>query len=395
MASARSAPRLNNPAMKILFLIDTLGPGGAERSTALLLPMLRDRGAEVGVLTLWSPPNNSEEATRAAGIAVSALRSRSLIRRVIEVHRILRSERPDVLHTALFAADQIGRLAAIGTKTRVVSSLVNVPRSRSRPDDGGPPGWKVAIADFFDAMTGRILVDRFHAVTPGVARSHLRRFGLRSVSVSVVERGRPPEVLGTRTPERRARVRASLGIPADSPLIIAAGRLERQKAHVDLIRAMSAVVAEHPEAVLLIAGREGNASDAARAELAAHPALAEHVRLLGHRNDVPDLLAAADVMALPSRFEGTAGIALEAMALATPIVSTRLEGMDGILVHDRNALICEVADTDAMAASINQLLADPELGGRLAAAGRADFLDRFTLDRSADRMLAMYRETAR
>lgn len=378
--------------MKILFLIDTLGPGGAERSTALMVPMLRARGADVGVITLWSPPNNSEDATRAAGIEVTQLQSHSLLRRVLECRRIVRAERPDILHTALFAADQVGRLAAIGTRTKVVSSLVNVPRSRSHLTDGGPAAWKVSVADFFDAMTGHFLVDRFHAVTPGVARLHHQRFGLRSATISVVERGRPTDALGARTPERRARLRAELGLADDIPVILAAGRLEQQKAHVDLITAMQSILHAHPTAVLLIAGREGNASASVDAELDAHPEIAAHVRLLGHRDDVPDLLAACDVMVLPSRFEGTAGIALEAMALSTPIVATRLDGMEGILVDGRNVLICEVGDSAAIAAAVNRLWADPTLAARLGAAGREDFLARFTLDRAADRMLAMYTE---
>ncbi|HEY4332276.1 MAG TPA: glycosyltransferase family 4 protein, partial [Ilumatobacteraceae bacterium] len=106
---------------------------------------------------------------------------------------------------------------------------------------------------------------------------------------------------------------------------------------------------------------------------------------------VADLLATADVMALPSHFEGTAGIALEALAIGTPIVSTRLEGLDGIVVDEVNALAVAVGDVRGLAAAISRMLDDPPLAERLATRGRADFEGRFTIDRAADGMVAMYR----
>jgi glycosyltransferase involved in cell wall biosynthesis len=84
-------------------------------------------------------------------------------------------------------------------------------------------------------------------------------------------------------------------------------------------------------------------------------------------------------------------VALDAMALGTPIVSTELEGMLGILEHERNALVVPQRDPSAMAAAIRRLLDDPKLAQRLATEARADFLDRFTLDRSAERTVEMYR----
>jgi glycosyltransferase involved in cell wall biosynthesis len=116
--------------------------------------------------------------------------------------------------------------------------------------------------------------------------------------------------------------------------------------------------------------------------------------MLGYRSDIADLLAAADVMVLPSLYEGTAGIALEAMCLGTPIVSTRLDGMEGILVDGRNALIVEPGDVGGIAAAVEQVLRDRGLAERLGAAGHDDFLARFTIDRSADNMAAMFSAVA-
>ena len=375
--------------MKVMFLLDSLGAGGAERSTAVLLPRLVALGIDVSVVTLYTAAEGSEQEVREAAVPVRVLARGNYLRRVRAMRAILRSQRPDVLHTALYAADQIGRLAAAGTPTKVISSFVNVPRTRATT----PPGksvWKATIVNLIDAVTGHLFVDRFHAVTAGVARLYARAYRIRPAKITVIERGRDTAAFGERSQQRREQVRTSLGLGSSIPVILAAGRLEHQKAHGDLVTVMESVVQRHPEAVLLIAGREGNASHELRAQIAATPSVSQHVRLLGHRADVFDLLAAADVMALSSHYEGTAGIALEAMALGTPIVSTRLDGMEGILVHDTNALLVGIGDVPAMAAAIDRLIADPALGTRLAQASRRDFLDRFTLDRSAGRMAAFY-----
>jgi glycosyltransferase involved in cell wall biosynthesis len=372
-----------------MFLLDSLGAGGAERSTAVLLPHLAARGIEVSVVTLYTAIEGSETEVRDAGITVRVLGPGSYWRSIKALRAILRTERPDVLHTALYAADQIGRLAAAGLSTKVISSFVSVPRTKGQV----PPGssaWKIAIVNVIDAITGHLFVDQFHAVTAGVARSYACAYRIKPAKVTVVERGRDHGAFGERSAERRERVLGTLGLGVDTPVIVAAGRQEHLKAHDDLVRAMELLLKRHPDAVLLIAGREGNASQALQNQIAATPSVAGNVRVLGYRTDVLDLLAAADVMALASRYEGTAGIALEAMALGTPIVSTRLDGMEGILVDEVNSLLVDIGDVAAMAAAIDRLIADSELGAQLAQASRQVFLERFTLDRSADLSVALY-----
>jgi glycosyltransferase involved in cell wall biosynthesis len=378
--------------MKVCFVIDSLGSGGAERSTAVMLPYLRDRGVDASVITLYRATEGNEDEVRNSGFPVRVLRETSVTGRAREVRRLIKSERPDILHTALFASDQVGRLAALGTQTKVITSLVNTPRT-ARPAWGvGPAPWKVRVVNAVDLITSHLLVDRFHAVTPGVARAFEKKYHLRARRITVVERGRSPVDLGERTDERRSRVRKSLCIDPGAEVVLAAGRHDFQKAHVDLIRAIADLVAARPDILLLIAGREGEATEEIKMELAATRGLNDHVRLLGFRPDVPDLLVAADVMALSSRFEGTAGIALEAMALGTPIASTRLDGMDGVLVAGSNALIVPIGEPAAMATAIARLLDDRELAAELAATAQRDFLERFTIDRAADRMVAMYRD---
>lgn len=378
--------------MKVVYVIDTLGPGGAERSTALLAKLLAERGVDVSVVTLYTVDDDSSDDVRASNIRVTMLQPGGFVGRVRELRKIVRRERPDLVHTALFSSDQLGRVAALGTSAKVISSLVNVPRRAEFSPPGGPGRLRIAVVNLIDAVSGHLFVNHFHAVTPGVARLTAKLYRLRSTRITVVERGRPVEQLGSRTPDRRDRIRNELRLDPDAEVVVAAGRHEHQKAHVDLVRAVATLRETHPRLVLLIAGRDGSASQRLRAEIENTPALQGCVMLLGHRRDVADLLAAADVMALSSRFEGAAGIVVEAMGLATPIASTRLDGLEGILVDQHNALLSEPGDVDGLARSIAILLDQPELAQRLGAQAKSDFLQRFTLDQSADRMLALYRD---
>jgi glycosyltransferase involved in cell wall biosynthesis len=107
-----------------------------------------------------------------------------------------------------------------------------------------------------------------------------------------------------------------------------------------------------------------------------------------------DLLAAADVFAMPSRYEGTAGAAIEALALEAPIVASDLDGTRGLLIDGVNALLVPAADPVELRRAIERVLADPAGAHARTARGRHLFETRFTLARSATRMVELYHEVA-
>lgn len=375
--------------MKILLVIDSLGASGAEHSTAAMMPLLRARGHEIAAATLYDAGFGDEERIRADGFDVRPLTATGFLGRVRELRRRLRTDRPDVVHTALFTADMVGRLAAWRTGTRVVSSLVNTTYDTARTADPNLRRWKLRLVQLADAVTGRLCVDRFHAVSEGVADVNARDLRIPRARIDVVHRGRSRERLGVWSPQRRGTVRAALGVADDTPLVLAAGRQEHQKAHTDLVAATETLLVSQPMARVFIAGREGNASTLLQAALSVSPAAAA-ITLLGHRLDVPDLLCAADVLAIPSLYEGTAGVALEAMALRCPVVCTDLDGVHGVLTDGDNAVLVPIGAPAAMAAALERVLSDDALAARLRERGLADFEARFTIDGAATAMEAFY-----
>ncbi|WP_166281557.1 glycosyltransferase [Motilibacter deserti] len=163
--------------------------------------------------------------------------------------------------------------------------------------------------------------------------------------------------------DRRAEVRAELGVGA-SPLVVAAGRLAPQKAYPVLLQA-ARTWRDRPDRPLTVIAGEGPL----RAELQRRiddDGLA--VRLLGHRDDVPDLLAAADVAVLPSRWEGRPLVVEETLRAGAPLVATAVGGVPE-MVGDA-ALLVPPDDPSALAAAVVQLLDDPAERVRLSAAAR-------------------------
>lgn len=376
--------------MRVTYVLDSLAPGGTEHSTVLLASQLLRVGVDVEmVITKAANPSLADLASR-LDVPVTLLARSGFVRQVIELRRRLKQTRPDVLHTALFAADQLGRIAAARTGIIVISSFVNTPYDRNRLSDPRVKRRKLQLVRIIDMITGRLLVDAFHSVSDGVKKANARALHIDERRILVAERGRDVSALGEPSPERSERVRATLDIAPDAEVILNLGREEHQKGQVHLLRAMTKVRAERPKALLLLAGKQGNASRAIDEEFRNNPELHSWVRRLGHRSDIGDLLSAADALVISSLWEGTAGVALEALAMRTPIVSTRLEGLDGILVDDSNAVLVDVGEPDALASGLVRVLADQDLAARLTDAGHDEFARRFDLRLATDRMRDLY-----
>lgn len=379
-----------SPPLRVLQLIDSLAPSGAERSLAAMASHLVDQGIDVHVAYLIER-GGMRDAIESAGVPVHSLAERGQGRRLwlASTVDLIRELQPAVVHSTLFEADLAGRRAAARCGVASVSSLVNT--SYGNAETSGVNRIKVRAAQAADALTAR-RVTRFHAVTQHVARVMSRRLMVPSKKIEVIHRGRDPEALGRRTVERRREVRKGLGVGEHVPVVLAIGRQEPQKGFDVLLDAIPQVRARLPEARLLVAGRDGRASESLREQAHKH-GLDGSVIFLGRRDDVADLLAAADVFAFPSLWEGAAGTVLEAMALECPVVASRLPTLTET-VDDTTASLVDPRDVQQLADALVKVLADGgEVDGRVRAA-RDRFEREFTIQVSASRMARLYSEVA-
>jgi len=378
--------------MKVLFVVDGLWVGGTERSIVELLPHLEAAGISSTVACFRSRAGEGVEE-HVPPERLRLLEARGLAGRVGALRRLLRELRPAIVHSALFDANLATRLGAAGVPVVVLNSLVNTPYEPARLADPRLSRWRVRLAQLADTVSGRLLADHFHAVSHAAADAAVRAQWLPRGRITVVERGRDPGRLGVPSPARRRAARERLGLGEATPVLVNVGRHEYQKGQGHLLRAIARLAGRDPAPVALIAGRTGTSTrelEALHRELA----LGERVRFLGHRDDVPEILAAADLFVFPSLFEGFPGAVVEAMALGLPIVAADVPPVREAVEPGGNALLVPPADDAALSEAIGRLLDRPDEMAALGARSRAIFGERLTLATSAPRMIALYRRLA-
>lgn len=375
--------------MRVLYVIDSLAIGGAERSLAAMAPHLVARGVDLRV-ACFSEGGGVRAELDAAGVPVTVLDGTDRAARAARARHVAalaRSLRPHLVHTTLFEADIAGRVGARLARVPVVSTLAVTAYGAEhvhRPDLSSA---KVRAAQALDALTAR-LVRRFHAVSGVVAATMAHRLRVPRDRIDVVWRGRDAAVLGRRAEDRRARARAQLGLADDVPVLLAVARQEPDKGLDVAVAALPAVRAQWPQARLIVAGAPGAATADLRVR-ARHRDVEGGLTFLGPRNDIADLLSAADVFVAPSRREGLPGAVIEAMALEAPIVASDLPAIEEV-VGPGTALLVPVGDAPALAEAVATTLADSVAARERARSARRRFEQHFTIERAVDGMTAFY-----
>lgn len=275
-------------------------------------------------------------------------------RALLQIFRLLKRGNFDVVHTHTAKAGFLGRLAAAAWRVPAVHTY------HAFPFHDFMPAWKRALfiqlekcirpcTDFFITLSEN---DRKEAARLGIldfARSAAVYTGIDFARLDA--------------PTKPTLSREKLDIPKTWQVVFMAGRLEPQKAPELLLDAFSHVVRDCPKTALLIAG-DGPLRSSVERKIAAL-GLQAHVRLLGYREDVPDLLRLADVFAFSSLWEAMGRAMVEAMLLGKPVVAPAIYGIPEIVHHGETGLLYEVGRVDALAGGIIHLLQNPDEARRM------------------------------
>ena len=231
--------------------------------------------------------------------------------------------------------------------------------------------------------------DRVTAVGEFVRQALTANEGIKAKRIEVIHNGIDPQQFAVDgQAEARSRVRRELGLADNQPVALQVARFHPVKDHATAVRAMAHAVQSLPDAVLLLAG-EGD--DQPKIELLANElGIADHVRFLGLRRDVPDLMAAADVFVLSSLSEGISVTLLEAMGCARAIAATDVGGNSEVVAHGTTGLLSPRGDATALGENLLRLLRDGALRTEMGAAGRRRLLEMFTQQRMHDAYAALY-----
>ena len=337
-----------------------------------LLPLMRAaraRGHEVVGVSADGPLLAD---VRAEGLRVVALpMARSLSpwaqwRAFRALLALMRAERPDLVHAHMPISGFLARLAARAAGVPHVAYtchgfLFNQPG----------PRWRRALGLAVEWLGGRMTGTYLTVSTEEATDARRLRIARHAVAVG---NGRDPARFRPDT-QARQRVRATLDVPDGRVVIVIVSRLVRHKGHPELLDAMRAL----PGAELWVVG-ERLPSDHGQDLEAVFAEAPPQVRRLGYRTDIPDLLAAADIFALPSHFEGLPMSVIEAMLTGLPVVATAIRGPREQVVDGETGLLVPPMSVPPLAEALRRLAADPALRTRMGEAGRARALQLYSED---------------
>jgi glycosyltransferase involved in cell wall biosynthesis len=359
--------------MRVAHLIESDGPGGAERMVASLAGELQAGGAHSVVIAPAQGEGWLARELAGTGVAVELFRLDRAVSPGFArwLATTLRRHRVALAHSHEFTMAVYGAWAA---RQAAVPHVITMHGSRYYM---GRLRRRLALR-LAAAWSGSVV-----AVSDTLAR-HLRR------DLMIPARRVVTIPNGVRlSPVAHSTLREELRLDARDQLAVAVGNLYPVKGHGDLLDALAVLDGRFPRLHVAIAGRgelEGALRDRARALR-----LERRVHLLGLRSDVANVLAGADVFVLPSLSEGVPLALLEAMFAARPIVATAVGDVPTVLGDGRIGALVPPRDPAALAVALGGLLADPAAARQLGAAAAQRAAEQYGIDRMVERYLAVYR----
>lgn len=380
MTAEPSAQATARRFVRVVHLIHSLEPGGAEAVLVDLARAAPAAGLELAVMPLVRPRDERYlAALRELDVPVLAvdLPSRWDVRAFPRSLSLLREWQPDVVHTHLKHADLVGAVTARRLRLPMVSTLHVI-------DDGAG-----AVAGFKRrlAATGRLTTAaRTITVSEAQRRWYLDAFpGAHPDRVVTIHNGivDPGRHSAAGRPESDA-VRRCLGIPGEAVVVAQVGLLREGKGHRDLITALG-LLSDIPDLRILIVG---DGPMRRSLELAGVP-VRERLQFTGYRDDVPALLEAADMVVQPSEFDALPTALIQALAAGLPIVATAVGGIPEIVTPDEGILV-PPRNPVALARAIRALATDGERRAVLGGAARSRFARSFEASSWATRLHTLY-----
>jgi len=300
------------------------------------------------------------------------------VRSAIRLMRFLRRNRIEILHSHLFHASlfaaPIGRLSG-------VPLIVETPHLR----ESWRHGWFKG-SFLVDRIVGR-LIDIYIAVSQANSLYLQEKKRLPARKMRVIHNGCDPDRFN---PARRPTVelKLTLGFGKDDPMLLVPARLEPQKGHSVLIRALPLILKEFSSVRVVCAG-DGVLRNELELQVRSL-GLEPNIRFVGRQANLEDWFAVCDFTVLPSFYEGLPLVAVESLAAGRPMVATSVDGTPEVIINGKTGLTVPPGDPTLLADAVCRMLRDPGMRKSMGLAGRSWVLERFTQEKQIERTQEWY-----
>ena len=373
--------------MNIILLITSLGTGGAEFSTLTFYGWLKNNtNFNIKIMCL-KKADPSYDLNQFGFEEVHYLDKESFWSKVKEFNEVIDSFNPQIVHSVLFDANLIGRFSRIQKRSfKHMESLVNQTYSIHRLNDPNINRLKLEGYRFIDFITQIYGVDHYHSNGKTVADHYQKKLLITPSRITNIPRGRDFNPFLNRQ-DLISGFRNNLNLD-NKVVLINVARHEYQKAQTVLLEALNQIKHLDKKYILLLVGRNGESTQLIKNNISEY-GLHDNVKILGHRSDVPKLLAASDIFVFPSRFEGLPGALIEAEAASLPIICTNIKNNCEVVEEYKNALLFPVDDAKILSRQLENLILDADKRKLMGSESYRIFQKKFTINSVHEKMLKL------
>lgn len=359
----------------VVHIIDRLPPDGAER---LMVDILKNRSNKFKFAVLCLVEGGvleSELAEIGVPVYIFNKNNKYDIRILFKLVFWLRKYRPSVVHTHLFTADTWGRLAAFITR---VPCILNTVHSTNT--------WKGSLYRFIDQILS-LATNKVVACSDEVANVLRTTFRISQKRIAVISNG----IDFTRFESvNLSTIKEIDELAPDIIKIVVIGRLHPAKGHLDLIKAITKIKKLNTRFHVFLVG-EGELREEITIKCTENN-IETYVSMLGQRSDIPEILAKTDIFVMPSHWEGLPMALLESMAMAKPVIATRVGGIPDVIKDGFNGFLVDKSDVQELANKILQLLENDKLRDQLGSAAKRTVIENYSAKNVSNEYELLYQE---
>lgn len=360
--------------LRIAIIIDSLAAGGAERQATIIAKALSDKGHAIDIIS-FAPHNDYQLFLANCPVKRICISNRSMfkIQKIISLKKHLLISNYDIVHAFKGAPNVISGIAG-----RLARCPVIFFGYRSQLPE--PCSLYIFTRLLSSIAKGWI-------VNSSYVKNHVvSYFKINPALIYIVPNAIIPQSYHSNMEVSQAK--AALGIDSSTPTITMVANLRKIKNHIMLLRAAAQLISKYKTILFILAGSGEELQPLTQVADDLH--ISEHVRFMGHFDDIPLLLRATDIAVLTSTCEGLPNALIEASAAGIPCISTDNGGANDVILDGKTGYIIPQNDHVALAYKINYLLDNPNVLKQFGDAARYYALNQFDVNHVTERLLDIY-----